>query len=421
MHVQKGRTERQAGYFREFRLGWRPLAAASIGMASGYTINNYLNNIFIPPLMQEFGWQSSDVALIGAAITLSVIFQPLAGRLADQFGVKLVALFGVVMSAVVYVLMSLMTGNFWIFLLLVVLQIATVTSTTGAVVYSRLIAHSFGRARGMALATAVCAPSVVGVLAVPLLTVFIDDHGWRAGYLLAAACVLVAGLVAVLMAPPDRPRRADAPQSPRSKGDLKAIASSRAFRLILVGVMLCSLSISLQTTQLKVVLIDAGLDSARASEFIAIYALGVIAGRFLSGAALDTLPTYAVAAVAMSLPAVGLLILSTGTSNLSLLIVAMAVLGVSLGAEGDVAAYLVMRYFPLHIYSTVLGVVIGAIAFAAGIGGLLLSAMLRIGGPDFTPFLALSGVLALIGGFLFWQLRRAEPEIEFAESNAQPH
>lgn len=396
-------------YFGEFRQSWRPLAAASLGMAAGYTINNYLNNIFFPPLMQEFGWNSSNIALIGATMTLSVIFQPLAGRLTDRFGVRRVALFGVIMSAVIYLLMSMMTGSFWVFLLLVMLQIATVTSTTGAVVYSRLIAQSFDRARGMALATAVCAPSVVGALVVPLMTGFIETQGWRSGYLVAAAATLVGGLIAVLIAPGQRSMPVKARDVGRSGGSLKTIAKSRAFQLILIGVMACSLSISLQTTQLKVVIMGAGIDSAQASWLISIYAMGVIAGRFLSGAALDTLPTYLVAAVAMALPGVGLLILATGTASLPLLVAAIAVLGVSLGAEGDVAAYLVMRYFPIEVYSTVLGVVIGSIAFAAGIGGLVLSALLRLSG-DFTPFLGFSGVAALLGGALFLGLRAVPVE-----------
>jgi MFS family permease len=178
-------------------------------------------------------------------------------------------------------------------------------------------------------------------------------------------------------------------------------------KLILAGVMLGSLSISLQTTQLKVVILHAGLDSARASSLLSIYALGVIAGRFLSGAALDVLPSYAVAATVMALPGTALLILATGTASGGLLLLAMVLLGVSLGAEGDVAAYLVMRYFPIEVYSTVLGVVIGSIAFASGIGGLILSASLKLS-DDFSPFLAMSGIAALVGGALLWRLRGAD-------------
>lgn len=399
-------------YFGEFRVNWRHLLAAAIGMGAGYTINNYLNNVFIPPLMQEFGWPSSSIALIGATSALSVVCQPVAGRLVDRLGVRPVALFGVFMGAVVYILMSLMTGQFWVFLALAMLQMVLVCSTTGAVVYSRLIAQKFDRARGLALATAVCAPSIVGALAVPLLTDFITSHGWRAGYLLAAVGTFAVGLLAVALVPREHrapPAQHLATSSMVPTRNLRDILRSRAFQLILGGMILCSLSISLQTTQLKVVLLDVGFDTVQASRLISLYALGVIAGRFLSGAALDALPTYLVATIAMSLPGIGLLILASGTSSIFALMIAMLLLGVSLGAEGDVAGYLVMQYFPVEVYSSVLGMVIGAIAFASGVGGLLLSAMLSAGGA-FTGFLLMSGVAALVGGTLFWKLGSLEAD-----------
>lgn len=64
-----------------------------------------------------------------------------------------------------------------------------------------------------------------------------------------------------------------------------------------------------------------------------------------------------------------------------------------------------MQYFPVEVYSSVLGMVIGAIA--SGVGGLLLSAMLSAGG-GFTGFLLISGVAALVGGSLFWKLGNFE-------------
>ena len=38
-------------YFGEFRISWRYLTSATLGVAAGYGINNYLNNFFVPPLM----------------------------------------------------------------------------------------------------------------------------------------------------------------------------------------------------------------------------------------------------------------------------------------------------------------------------------------------------------------------------------
>ena len=400
------------GYFKEFPANWRPLSAAFVGMAAGYTINNYLNNLFIPSLMREFHWRNESVALLSVAATLSILCQPVAGRLTDRFGVRPIAFFGTIVGALIFLAFSMMTGAFWVYAILVTTQIALVASTTAAVVYSRPVAQTFDKARGLALALAICAPSLMGALVVPPLTTFIEANGWRVGYRLVAAATLLFGLCAVWLA--GRHSRVELkPETvidvcPDSDPSLRAILANPNFRLILAGMGLCSLSITFQTTQLKVVLLDMGLNSTDASALIAVYAMGVIGGRLASGLALDFLPTRLVATCAMALPGLGLIILASGAFSPVLLYVAMLSIGFSLGAEGDIAGYLVISYLPRRIYSMAYGVVIGSISFAAGIGGLLLSALLSATG-NFEPFLWIAGGAALLGSTLFSRLQAEIP------------
>ena len=396
------------GYFSEFSIHWRAITSSFMGMAAGYTINNYLNNLFIPALMRDFHWRSDQVALLSAAAVLSIICQPVAGRLTDRFGVRPVALFGTVTGAAVFLGFSVMTGAFWVYALLVTAQIALVASTTAAVVYSRPVAQAFSSARGLALALAICAPSIAGALLVPPLTAFFDIHGWRAGYHLVAAATLLVGLIAVWLASPLREAQAGfkqavefaTPQEPT----IRTILANPDFRLILTGMALCSLSITFQTTQLKVAMLDAGVNSVEASSFIAIYAMGVIGGRLVSGLALDFLPARWVAGVAMTVPGLGLLTLASGTTNPALLCMAMISIGFALGAEGDIAGYLVVSYLPGRIYSLAYGILIGTISLAAGMGGLLLCALLA-GWGSVTAFLWIVGIAAVLGGSLFTCLR----------------
>lgn len=395
-------------YLREFATNWRALSAAFIGMAFGYTINNYLNNLFIPALMRDFAWAPESVALLSAAATLSIVCQPVAGRMTDRFGVRPVALFGTVAGTAIFLGFSVMNGAFWLYAVLFTAQVALVASTTAAVVYSRPVARAFSSARGLALALAICAPSLVGALFVPLLTTFIEAHGWRAGYRLVAVATLVAGLLAIWLV--GRGARADAglPETRDVEAachpTVRTILAHRDFRLILAGMSLCSLSITFQTTQLKVVLLNAHLTSQEASALIAVYAIGVIGGRLASGLALDFLPTRIVATCAMALPGLGLLILAIGDASPLLLHIAMLSIGFSLGAEGDIAGFLVISYLPPSVYSMGYGIIIGAISFAAGVGGLLLAVLLAATG-TFEGFLWIAGCSAFFGGTLFSQLR----------------
>ena len=64
-----------------------------------------------------------------------------------------------------------------------------------------------------------------------------------------------------------------------------------------------------------------------------------------------------------------------------------------------------MRFFRLEIYSTVLGMVLGAYALSVAGGSLILSLTLKLSA-SFTPFLVLSAMAALIGGGVLILLRR---------------
>lgn len=399
-------------YLGEIRTHWRSLAAASFGLTAGYSITNYTNNIFTPHLLEQFDWSKSDIAFVGVAVFLAVIVQPIAGRLTDTLGVRRMAMIGVASAPLMFVGLSAMTGDLSQFILLSVLQIIVVGGTTSATIYSRLIAQKFDRARGIALAIAACSPALVGAASVPFLSNFIDVNGWRAGYVAVAVGVAIAGVIAILLIPAgaDLRRNVEPVGNYPSRGHgpsrgYGAIVRDPSFQLIIAGMFLCNLSFSMQTSQLKVVLLDKGIDSATGSVAISLFAFGVIAARFLCGIALDRFPSYAVAAISLGLPCIGLGILASGLSSSWVIAVAVLSLGLALGAEGDVLAYLVMKYFRLDIYSTVLGMVLGAIALSAASGSLLLSFMLKRSG-NYSPFLVVSAVAALIGSAMFVQLRR---------------
>jgi MFS family permease len=394
-------------YLGEFRANWRYAIAASIGMAAGYLLVNYIGNVFTPHLIKELGFSRSDIALVGATSFLGILGQPIVGRLVDAFGVRLTAMVGVICAPLIFLGLSAMTGSLIQYFLLSLVQVTVVGGTTASVVYTRLIAQRFDRARGIALAIAACAAPATATLSIPFLSEFIDVHGWRAGYMLLAACVAVAGALAMLLIPAGTgARRSAEASSVDRKGRYRVIIKSPAFLFIITGVILCNLSWTMQTSQLKVLLLDRGVDAATGAMAISLYPLSVIGGRLLCGLCLDRFPTYAVVALSMGLPCLGLGILLTGSTEPSAIAAAVLVLGLSQGAEGDVLAYAVMRYFALEIYSTVFGLVLGALALSVSVGSLLLSYTLKITEGSFTPFMILGAIAALLGAAMFMMLKR---------------
>lgn len=391
---------------QEVRTHWQALSAATVGLAFGYSFNNYTTNVMAPHLMQEFGWSKSAFALLGLVVVLAIICQPLAGRLADLFGERRIALIGVVSAPLLYLLLSRLGGAFWQFAAISAAQVILVGGTTSVVVYTRQIARNFDKARGLALGVASCAPAVAGALAAPLLTTSIDEFGWRSTYLVAGLVVALFGALALALMGPGRTRtEARDVKAEHPRLDFRALAVNRPFRIIMAGTLLCNLTITLQMSQISIVLAEAGITSVEVGFLISLYGGSSIAGRLLCGLALDRLPPHLISALAMSAPAIGLLVLATGTNSLPAVTFALATLGLALGAEGDVGAYMVMRYFSPAVYSSVIGLVVAALAASGALGALLLSAALALTG-KFATFLAVCSAAAAIGGSLFLLLGR---------------
>ena len=407
-------------YLGELGHNTRSLAAASLGLASGYQLMNYLANLFGPYLLQAFGWSKAQLSLGGTAALVTVFLGPVAGRITDAIGIRPMAIVGVIATPLIYVGYASMNGDLSLFLLIAVLQTILTGLTTTSIVYARLIAQEFNYARGVALAVAACAPAVASMLAARPLTAFMQTHGWRAGYLALAVCTGISGAIALLLMPHggqrERPR-ASARPSARLYGQL---LKTPAFQVITVGLLLCNLPFMMQASQLGVVLSDRGQGPESVSWMIALYAVSVICGRLLCGVCLDRWPTHLVVTVAMSLPGLGLLTLASGTGSAILLAGALGLLGLSMGAEVDIMSYLVMRFFPLEIFSTVIGLVASAVALAGALGAFVLSLTLRLSG-GFTAFLFLTGCTTVVGGssFLLLGSRRSRVPVYLSSQDAK--
>ena len=400
------------GAAAELRSEWRPLGAATIGLAFGYTFNNYVTNIVSPHLIAEFGWDRAGFALLGLIVVVAIICQPIAGRLADTFGERRVALVGVVSAPLLYLILSRMTGPFWQFVAISIVQVILVGGTTSVVVYTRLIARTFDKGRGIAVGVASCAPALAGAAGAPLLAASIAAWGWRDTYLAVAVAVACFGALALALIPSRRaepqpgPRRVEA--APAARLDYGKLLDNGPFRLIMAGTLLCNLTITLQMSQISVMLSDLGVTPTRAATLISVYAGAAIGGRLLCGLALDRFAAHRVAALAMAAPAIGLLVLASGTTSLAAIAFALATLGLALGAEGDIGTYLVMRFFERSHYSSVVGLVIAALSASGAIGALLLSGTLALTGA-FSTFLLISAVATLAGARLFLMLGRHSP------------
>lgn len=397
------------GYLTELRSNWRPVAAATFGLGTGFSLTMYTTSILAPHMMGEFGWTKAQFALVGMLAAVTAFALPLAGRLADSIGVRRTVLIGIVGLPIILLAFSAMTGNIGQYMALYMIQ-SIVCVTTTSTVYSRIAVQFVSRARGLALAIVASGPAVTGAIGGPILISFVEGYGWRSSFHALAIFSVVAGIITISLLPAER-REKPNPAEPgmqRAKGDLAAIFRSRTFWILVAAMLLCNLPQTIATTQLMIVLADNGVSGSAASVMLSTFAIGTLAGRFISGLALDRFQPYVVAFVGMALPSLGLALLASDLDAPFILTAAVGLIGFSFGAEGDVVGYLVARQFGLRVYSTVMGLLTFSISVSASSGAALLSLTLnRTGG--FNAFLLISGAAVLVGSLLFLLLSKGEP------------
>lgn len=387
----------------EFREHWRPFVACFLGMGSALSVNNFITSTFAPYLLQEFGWTRAQWATTGMFVILLAFCVPVAGRLADLYGVRRVAGVGVVVFPLTLVAVAMLQGDIRQYMAIVALQ-SVLCCTTTATIYTRLVAEKFVAWRGLALAMCAASPAMVGMVAAPAITAFVHAHGWRNGYLMVAAISALCGALAMALTPPHR--RGESASASRGPVGYGAILRSPVFWIMLFAGLLVSMHHTLIVVQMKVLLLEQGVSDTSAAWLVAVFAGGSIAGRLLSGVALDFLPAHSVAAVFLGLPVIGLLMLASDADSVAALAVAILLVGMAFGGEGDVIAYLVVRFFGIGVFSTVLGLLTTAIATASALGAALLGVSLKLT-DSFNAFLMFAALCVFAGSALF-QLLGAE-------------
>lgn len=386
--------------FQEFRENWRALAAAFIGLSCGSTLTNYTLSLFGPELIRTFGWSPAEFALVGTLPLLTLLFIPLVGRFTDLLGARLAAAIGFVSIVLTLTALSAMDGTIQTYFAIMFAHFLLGAFTT-PLVFCRVVVERFDRARGIALSIAMTGAPLTGAIAVPILAQIIAADGWRAAYWVLAIASSIGGLCSILLLPKKRVREEAEPAQPAAGSvDLPKLLRDSSLRLILLGIFLCNLPQVISSSQLKLILLWTGLADNAATWLLSLYAGGVIVGRFTTGLALDRVAAHRVAMIVLGLPAAGYVMMTSSSAVLPLLILAVLLIGLAQGGEGDIGAFLVSRRFGMENYSLILGFVTASLGAGTALGSLLFSLSLKLEA-DYAIFLIFAAVTTLLGAAAF--------------------
>lgn len=355
----------------EFRRGWKILLTTCMGLGFGLSgVPFYAFSFFPPALRQEFpDWTIGQMGLAVSAVTfMQFATGAIAGHFCDRHGVRKLLLPSVVLFALATAAMTLVRGPvYMLWIGYVVMALAGMFTTS--VAYSRVVVTWFDRARGLALGITMAGSAIVAMLLPKLLERVMADHGgWRAGYL---ACAALALLPLPLLLMYLRERELPASEHTRASYGMTVSEAvrTRPFVIMVLSAALYSPGIQSIVTHLKTLVGGMGVPPAAIGETLSWLGLGILLGRFAAGSLLDAFRTRPAVAVFLFLvPAVSFLLFAGQAGSYAWL--AVLLLGMSVGIEGDVFAYMTSRFFGMRCYAELFGWIFGVMCVTGAVGPL---------------------------------------------------
>lgn len=396
----------------EWRRGWRVVFGASVGLGTGFTGYHYTATLFIPELTQAFGWSRGQIATAMAAALFGSVFTPFAGRLVDRIGVRKVVAGATLLVGLGYVALAMQSGDIRVFSLIIALT-ATAGLAGGALAYTRAVAGWFDKGRGLALGLTIGGVSLFAMIMPPIIAAVMAQWDWRAGYLLLGTVAVGVGLPAMLLFVRERRDVPVAGTAPTDEGmTWQQAMRTRTFILLVLAVLLVHAAGSGAVQQLAPLLGDKGYSRAAIPLYVSAMGASVLMGRIVLGLLLDRMSPTLAGAIACALPAIGCLIFLQPQFGPWAALLAVVTIGFSQGAELDLMAYIVARWFGMRAYATVFGTLIATIA-AAGAGGVALFGRSFDATGSYDLPLMLAMVAAPLGGLLVLMIGKP-PRVEAA-------
>ena len=395
----------------EWRVGWPIVFGTALGLGTDHSLYNFVSSLFVLPLSAEFGWTRGEIATATATGLVGAFAAPLIGRMADRYGVRPVITLSILGLAMAYAALATMQGQLYVFYLSIALLGIAGLGTTG-ITYTRVIVGWFERSRGFALGVSLTGVSLFAAFVPPLLSGLIGDAGWRAGYLLLAGMALLIGLPAMLTLVRERPSVRPKAQNAKTT-PWRAILTSAPFWLLLVGMIAINVPGNGMLGQLQPLLTDRGLGMQQAALMLTVYAVSVLIGRLILGYLLDKISAPVMAAISVTLPALGAAALIGDSTTLLTASIAVALLGLSQGVEMDLTAFFIARFFGMRHYSMLFAAIISGLVLANATGALMFGRIYDATG-SYDTALAIGTVLFVIGGACILALRWCKPAEVFA-------
>src|SRR5579863_4304055 len=370
--------------------GWWVALTAALGLfLNTATIIVFSFGFFAKAMGQEFHVGRASISLAFTIHNLtSALFIPLAGRFVDRYGPRRVLLPSTALLGLILMYSWFLSPAIWQ-LYVFYFALGVVSGGAGAMSYTDVVSHWFDRRRGLALSVMMLGMGLGAVVIPPVAQRLVAALGWRLADTVFGFSIVLIPLPVVAAFLKERPEnmgllpdgaadgageaQVSTPVAPSDNGLTagEAVRTSEFWTLVSV-LFLVTASVHACFIHLPAILTDRGSSAQGAAFASSLFGVGLFLGRVGCGYLLDKFFAPRVAALLFSSVTIGIAFLGLGHAIWSACIAA-ALVGLGIGAEVDIIAYLTTRYFGLRSYGAIFGWIWAVFGVSGGLGAYLMA------------------------------------------------
>lgn len=343
------------------------LVGAMLGLAVGAHTFGFSFGIFLEAFEREFGWSRGETSL-AMTISSGVLFlgSSFAGKVADTVGPCVGSSLSMLIMGLGLLMLPYVMNNM-LALWLAYFTLTVIGLGTTPAVLLRPVVAAFSKNRGLAVGIALCGTGLGAALAPQLVNGFVEAGGWQAGFTgmggLAILCVPILWFTLPNSTSTSTTSSESAAPTIAEGLTLREASRTQVFWTLSAVGVLTSFGVSSVVSHLIPFVRDLGGSGAKAAELASVLGLAAVVGRVLTGALLDRFHGSLVGIALICGGLFGAVLLRFFGIEFGL--ISVVLVGLALGAEVDLMAYLVSRYFGVRYHGAIFGWTYGMVALGS--------------------------------------------------------
>ncbi len=349
------------------RYSWLRLGV-TLGIALVANVGMWAVIVVMPAIQAEFGIDRADASLPYTATMIGfAVGNFMIGRAVDRWGITISLVGAATLSALSFGLAAMSQTILTLSLIHFFLGFGT------AVGFGPLIADIslwFQKRRGIAVAVAASGNYLSGAIWPIMLSGVLNNHGWRAVFVVLAALTLVVVLPMSLLLQRRVPLGAVAAQETDAMTRLGSAPFRPAVLQWLLGLagICCCVAMSMPQVHIVSFCVDLGYGPSVGAEMLALMLMGGVVSRIISGLVADNLGGVVTLLIGAALQCLALFAFLPFEGLVPLYTVSL-VFGLSQGGIVPAYALVVREYMPAREAGSRVGFVMMATILGMALGG----------------------------------------------------